>query len=64
MPSSMEAVEAQIEDVPRDMQCYVDSKGNTHDFAFGLNWSGVIVDKRTKKYSAPALTRPEKKPAK
>jgi beta-glucosidase len=42
MPKDMAAVEAQYEDVPRDMECYVDAQGNTYDFAFGLNWSGVI----------------------
>lgn len=56
-PESMEAVEAQLEDVPRDMDCYVDSAGNTYDFAFGLNWSGVINDARTEKYSAAPLTK-------
>ncbi|MCD7760933.1 MAG: hypothetical protein LUH16_04055 [Clostridiales bacterium] len=55
-PSSMEAVEAQLEDVPRDMDCYVDSNGNTYDFAFGLNWSGVIDDDRVATYSADPLT--------
>jgi beta-glucosidase len=50
MPADMETVEAQFEDVPRDMKCHVDSDGNTYDFAFGLNWSGVIQDRRTAKY--------------
>ncbi len=50
MPANMETVEAQFEDVPRDMECYVDSQGNTYDFAFGLNWSGVINDYRVQKY--------------
>ena len=58
-PASMEAVEAQQEDVPRDMECYVDSDGNTYDFAFGLNWSGVISDERVETYSAEPLTTPE-----
>jgi beta-glucosidase len=35
---------------PRDMNCYTDSQGNTYDFAFGLNWSGVIDDERVRKY--------------
>ena len=52
----MEAVEAQLEDVPRDMECYVDANGSTYDFAFGLNWNGVIDDARTAKYSAAPLT--------
>ena len=58
-PASMEAVEAQQEDVPRDVECYVDSDGNTYDFAFGLNWSGVIDDERVATYSAEPLTTPE-----
>jgi beta-glucosidase len=28
----------------------VDTEGNVYDFAFGLNWSGVINDDRVKKY--------------
>lgn len=55
-PASMEAVEAQLEDVPRDVECYVDADGNTYDFTFGLNWSGVISDERTETYSAEPLT--------
>lgn len=50
MPANMETVEAQFEDVPRDMECHADSDGNTYDFAFGLNWSGVIKDGRMAKY--------------
>ncbi len=59
MPASMEVVEAQLEDVPRDMECYTDANGNTYDFGFGLNWSGVIQDERTARYCVPALTAPE-----
>jgi beta-glucosidase len=55
MPANMETVEAQFEDVPRDMKCHVDSDGNTYDFAFGLNWSGVIKDHRTAKYNVPPI---------
>lgn len=55
MPANMETVEAQLEDVPRDMECHVDSDGNTYDFAFGLNWSGVIKDERTAKYDVPPI---------
>ncbi|MBR4706788.1 MAG: hypothetical protein IKP29_01900 [Pseudobutyrivibrio sp.] len=58
-PASMEAVEAQLEDVPRDVECYVDANGNTYDFAFGLNWSGVIKDERVSTYSADPLTKCE-----
>jgi beta-glucosidase len=50
MPADMKTVEEQMEDVPRDMKCFTDSEGNTYDFAFGLNWSGVISDARVKKY--------------
>ena len=53
----MEAVEAQVEDVPRDMECYKDAAGNTYDFAFGMNWAGVINDGRTETYSAEPLTK-------
>ena len=59
MPKSMEEVEAQLEDVPRDVACYTDSEGNTYEFGFGLNWSGVIEDERTKTYRANPLTNPE-----
>lgn len=57
MPKDMAAAEAQLEDVPRDAECYVDSQGNAYDFGFGMNWSGVINDERVKTYSAPALTK-------
>lgn len=50
MPANMKTVEEQFEDVPRDMECYTDSQGNTYDFAFGMNWSGVINDARVQKY--------------
>ena len=59
MPKDMDTVEAQLEDVPRDMDCYTDADGNTYDFCFGLNWSGVIDDERTKTYKAAPLTKPE-----
>lgn len=36
MPKNMAAVEAQKEDVPRDLECYVDSEGHTYDFGYGL----------------------------
>ena len=50
MPADMETVEQQAEDTPRDMRCYRDADGNTYDFAFGLNWQGVIDDERVRKY--------------
>ena len=46
----MKTVEEQCEDVPRDMECHVDTDGNIYDFAFGLNWKGVINDWRVKRY--------------
>lgn len=51
MPASMKVVELQAEDVPFDMECHIDSEGNTYDFGFGMNWNGVIKDARTEKYS-------------
>ena len=50
MPIDMKTVELQKEDIPRDMIPYIDSKGNEYDFAYGMNWKGVINDKRVKKY--------------
>ena len=52
LPADMKTVELQKEDVPFDMECYVDADGNAYDFAFGLNWSGRIDDARVAKYSA------------
>jgi beta-glucosidase len=50
MPANMQTVEAQKEDVPHDMQSHKDSEGHVYDFAYGLNWKGVINDARTTKY--------------
>lgn len=50
LPRDMETVEAHCEDKPLDLEPYVDSVGNAYDFGFGLNWSGVITDERTKRY--------------
>ena len=50
MPANMETVEKQFEDVPHDLECYTDDQGNKYDFAFGLNWKGVINDERKSKY--------------
>ena len=59
-PASMDVVEGQLEDVPRDMDCHVDTAGNAYDFGFGLNWSGVIDDERVATYAKVApLTAPE-----
>ena len=50
MPASMEVVESQFEDQPFDMKCHEDSDGHTYDFGYGMNWTGVIKDQRTKMY--------------
>lgn len=41
-PESMDTVEAQLEDVAKDMTPYTDANGNAYDYGFGLNWSGAI----------------------
>jgi beta-glucosidase len=51
MPKDMETVEAQAEDLARDMVPYTDSSGKAWDFAYGLNWQGQIKDGRTARYS-------------
>lgn len=50
LPANMETVETQHEDRPRDMVCHKDASGNVYDFAFGMNWSGVINDSRVKRW--------------
>lgn len=50
MPANMHTVEKQAEDVPYDLECYKDAAGNVYDFGFGMNWKGVIRDKRTTAY--------------
>jgi beta-glucosidase len=50
MPKDMEVVEAHNEDESFDMEPYRDGCGNLYDFAFGLNWNGVINDNRTGLY--------------
>jgi len=50
MPANMQTVETQKEDVPQDMKPYKDNEGHSYDFAYGLNWKGVINDARTAKY--------------
>lgn len=59
MPKDMDTVEANAEDVARDCEPYTDSEGNEYDFAFGMNWSGVIADERTEKYFVDPVTEPE-----
>lgn len=55
LPANMKAVEEQAEDVPQDMEVYVDEAGNKYDFGFGLNWAGTISDERTSKYVKPTV---------
>lgn len=50
MPADMHTVETQKEDVPQDMKPHTDSEGHAYDFAYGLNWKGVINDARTARY--------------
>ena len=59
MPASMDAIEAQKEDVPRDVECYTNADGNVYDFTFGLNWSGKIEDERVAKYNVKPLEQVE-----
>ena len=60
LPANMKTVEAQYEDLPHDMQAFIDEEGNVYDFGFGMNWTGVIHDQRTKSYvemiSRPVIT--------
>ena len=50
MPANMASVEKQAEDVPFDLQCHRDTDGHVYDFGFGMNWKGVIKDRRVKKH--------------
>lgn len=43
-PANMDTVEAQEEDVAKDMTPYTDASGNAYDYGFGLSWSGPIAD--------------------
>ena len=56
MPADMDTVEANAEDTPRDCIPYTDSEGNEYDFAFGLNWSGVINDDRVATYAVDPIS--------
>lgn len=51
IPANMSTVEKQKEDVAFDMIPHIDSEGNVYDFAFGLNWKGLIQDQRNKVYN-------------
>ena len=50
LPADMRTVEEQYEDTPHDMRCHVDADGHEWDFAYGMNWSGVIDDARVRQY--------------
>lgn len=43
-PADMDTVEAQYEDVAKDVTPYTDALGSSYDYGFGLSWSGVIAD--------------------
>ena len=57
MPADMRTVEEQEEDTPHDMRPHVDVGGNTYDFAFGLDWEGVIHDERSRTHGERARMR-------
>ena len=61
MPKDMDDIERQAEDTPRDMECYTDSVGHKYDFAYGLNYAGVINDERVAKYSVAPVLKPANK---
>ncbi|MDO4998939.1 MAG: glycoside hydrolase family 3 N-terminal domain-containing protein [Bacteroidales bacterium] len=50
LPADMRTVEEQCEDVPRDMRPYTDAEGHSYDFAYGMDWGGVIDDARVRAY--------------
>ena len=50
IPANMETVEHHSEDVPFDLDVYVDQAGNAYGYAFGMNWDGVIHDQRVSRY--------------
>ncbi len=50
IPANMETVELHCEDVPFDMESHIDSEGHVYDFAYGMNWDGIIRDDRVLKY--------------
>ncbi|SDN17451.1 beta-glucosidase [Actinomyces ruminicola] len=50
LPASMDAVETHCEDLPFDYPAYTDAVGHAYAFGYGLSWSGVIEDERTRRY--------------
>lgn len=43
-PANMDTVEANFEDVPHDLDPYVDSAGNSYGFGYGLNCAGEPIE--------------------
>ncbi|WP_160159453.1 hypothetical protein [Actinomyces culturomici] len=39
----MDTVEANKEDVPKDLTPYTDSMGNAYDYGFGLHLDGSVI---------------------
>ncbi|GHU37099.1 hypothetical protein FACS1894172_20410 [Spirochaetia bacterium] len=58
MPKDMEAVEAQYEDVPRDMTPYQDSAGNVWAFVFGLTYGRTAPLTVPADYNKAAVSTP------
>ena len=50
LPADMQAVERHCEDRPHDITPYQDADHHRYAFGYGLNWSGVIDDERTRRY--------------
>jgi len=50
IPKDMDTIEKHNEDISFDMEPYQDECGGRYDYAYGLNWNGVINDERVKKY--------------
>ncbi|MDR3303032.1 MAG: InlB B-repeat-containing protein [Treponema sp.] len=63
LPKDMEAVEAQYEDVPRDMTPYQDAEGNLWDFGFGLTYKSAAPLAIPAAYSGAPLSVPANKGA-
>lgn len=51
LPANMDTVELHAEDRPFDYEVYQDAQGHCYEFAYGLNWDGVIDDERIRKYN-------------
>jgi beta-glucosidase len=53
IPIDMAAVERHDEDCPGSLTCYEDTERHLYDFGYGLNWKGVIQDRRNQTYRFP-----------